>query len=67
MKHFVFNIYHSTCLGCNAQLRWVKNGTLDVNVYSRNPIEIEGFFTLQRACNNPLCEWSKIKIEDEQQ
>jgi len=66
MKQYVLNIYHSSCPCCGSQIHWVKHGSLDVNVHSRNPITVENFFTLERGCKNPLCEWSKVQGDDDE-
>jgi len=34
-----------------------------VNCETKGRVEIEGLWTMNECCSNPLCEWSKIKNE----
>lgn len=41
----------------------VKDGGILVNCESKGRTLINNFWMPSRVCNNPLCEWSKIKFE----
>ena len=62
MKYIAFDMYKSKCLGCGSEMRWIRGGELPVKCYSDGSVKVtDNYYTLYRPCENPLCEWSKVK------
>ena len=66
-RHFSW-IKVGTCPCCEkGEFEFINtemNGIL-VNVESKGRVRIKDFWIPSRVCNNPLCEWSKIKEDIE--
>ena len=61
MKHSFCSLYKMNCPNCDSSMSFIHGGKIDVNVETEGRIEVPRMFTLFKTCNNPLCEWSKVK------
>lgn len=59
---WVFDRYIMCCPKCNSEMKFAKGGIV-VNVESNQAIKIDNFLIPMFTCNNPFCEWSKIKTD----
>lgn len=49
------------CPSCGREMRFEKKG-LQVNLVTEGMVPVEDFYVIERTCNNPLCEWSKVDV-----
>jgi len=63
MKHNVCNLYTAKCIKCGDEMTFVNDSSITVKIHSVGIIRIPNFFEVWRKCSNPLCEWSKIRLE----
>ena len=57
---FGWKIGKCPCCG-KGKFKFTPNGSISVNCESKGEVDIDDFYVPFRVCDNPLCEWSKIR------
>ena len=50
------------CPGCGKEIVFYSPTEINVNCESKGTVKIKNMFHLVKKCDNPLCEWSKIRV-----
>ena len=55
------------CPECQRPIIFTKNGRMDVRAHSNGTVYVPYFLMLKYGCSNPLCKWSTVQAEDDEE